>query len=331
MAQGDSSGYDLEIKDISANRLFVDSIYADRKEIVFSTTHGSCTDSLKVSLVFRGDTLGAFTDTVFIKSNALTPLLKFPVIAKVFSLPGRPASSAVTPSGWSNAQAFTITLTNLQAGMLPIDKIWYSIDTLPKNAAVVKSQPAVGTSASVSITQVGKDTLYFYLEDSLGNKNQDSLGSVVIKFDNTTPSITQNNATLDTIFVQADGTLLSIPPVVASATKPPNESGLMALTLLYRRLDDTTWTTVNFPGFSGDSLKLPASSFISNGTVIGAEYRIQAADSAGNFALSNLLAFDIRYMSDLTVTDFTQIPSVHSLNLPAGQEVKAYPASLGAV
>ncbi len=244
---GDSASYALEIKDISANRLLVDSIYANRKEIVFSITHGSCIDSLRVSLVFRADTLGFFTDTVFIKSNALTPLLKVPVSARVYTLPGKPALSAVNPSGWSNAQAFIITWTNFQIGMLPIDKIWYSIDTLPKNAAAVKSQPAVGTSASVSITQVGKDTVYFYLEDSLGNKNQDSLGSVVIKFDNNGPTITQNNASLDTIFAQADGTLSSIPPIVSSATEPATESGVVALTLLYRRIDVTAWTLLTFP------------------------------------------------------------------------------------
>ena len=96
------------------------------------------------------------------------------------------------------------------------------------------------------------------------------------------------------------------------------------MTLLYRRLDDTAWTTVNFPGFAGDSLTLPSGSFVKNGTVIGAEYRIQAVDSAGNSSFSNLLAFEIRFSSDLTVTDFSSIPSVHSLNLPVGQEVKAY-------
>ena len=206
----------------------------------------------------------------------------------------------------------------------PIDTIWYSVNALPKNAPVVKSQPAANTSANVSITQVGKDTVYFYLEDSLGNKNQDSVGSVIIKFDNNSPAIIQNNASLDTIFVQANGTLANIPPIVLSATDPPNESGVAALTLLYRRLDDTAWTSVNFPGFTADSLVLPERSFIRNGTVVGAEYRIQAVDSAGNFTLSSLLAFEIRYMSDLTVSDFSNIPSVHSLNLPVGQEVKAY-------
>ena len=53
-------------------------------------------------------------------------------------------------------------------------------------------------------------------------------------------------------------------------------------------------------------------------------YRIQATDSAGNSAFSKLLSFDIRYTTDLTPADFSTIPSVHSLNLPAGQEVKAY-------
>ena len=321
--RGDSAGYDLEIKDISVNRLLIDSIYSNRKEIAFSITHGSCTDSLRVSLIFRAGSVGLFTDTVFIISNALTPLLKVPAFAKVYTLPGRPTSCAVNPSGWSNAPTFTVTWTNLQIGMLPIEKIWYSIDTLPKNAAVVKSQVSAGTSARVSITQVGKDTLYFFLEDSLGNKNQDSIGSVVIKFDDNGPgiAITQNNANVDTIFVQADGTLSSIPPVVSSATEPPNESGVMKFNVLYRRLDGQAWDSLNF---SNDTVIIPATSFVKNGTVIGAEYRIQAIDSAGNSTLSNLLSFDVRYLSDLTVTDFSDIPSVHSLNLPAGQEVKAY-------
>jgi len=68
-----------------------------------------------------------------------------------------------------------------------------------------------------------------------------------------------------------------------------------------------------------------------NGTVIGVEYRIQAVDSAGNSTLSNLFSFDVRYTSDLTVTDFSDIPSVHSLNLPVGQEVKAYRLLSGTV
>ncbi len=320
VAHGDSSNYNLEVKDVSTNRLLVDTIYANRKEITFSTTHGSFLDSLTVSITFRADTVGLFTDTVFIKSNALTPLLKIPISSTVYVLPGSPASCAVNPAGWSNAAAFTITWTN-QNGTLPIDKIWYSIDTLPKNAAAVKSQPASGTGASVSITQVGKDTIYFYLEDSLGNKNQDSIGSVVVKFDNNGPVIVQNNASLDTIFVQADGSLSSIPPIVSSATEPANESGVMQFTLLYRRLDGQAWDSLNL---SSDSVVLPATSFIKNGIVIGAEYRILAIDSAGNSTLSNLLSFEIRYASDLTVTNFSNIPSVHSLNLPSGQEVKAY-------
>ena len=321
VVQGKSSEQDLVITDNSVNTLFVDSIYANRKEISFSVTHGSSNTSLKDSLVFRADTVGLFTDTVLIKSNALTPLLKIPVFARVYTLPGRPTSCAVNPPGWSNAQTFTISWTNPQNGMLPIDKILYSIDTLPKAAAIVDSVPAAGTSASVSITQVGKDTVYFYLEDSLGNRNQDSVGSVLVKFDNNAPSITQNNSSLDTIFVEGDTTLSSIPPIVSSAadTATVNESGLMALTLLYRRLDGQLWDTLNFPSFTGASLTLPQTSFVKNGIVVGAEYRIQAIDSAGNSTLSNLFSFDVRYESDLAVTDFSNIPSIHSLNLPAGQ------------
>ncbi len=109
-----------------------------------------------------------------------------------------------------------------------------------------------------------------------------------------------------------------------AATEPPNESGLVVLALLYRRLDDTGWTALDFPGFSGDSLVLPASTFIRNGLVIGAEYRILATDSAQNAAITNVFSIDIDYTSDLTSADLSTIPSVHSLNLPAGQEVKAY-------
>ena len=323
VAEGDSSSRALVIFDTPGDTLFVDSLYSTKKEIAFSMTRGTSIDSLKVSVVLRADSAGLFTDTVFIKSNALTPLLKIPVSARVYVRPGKPASCTVTPSGWSNAAAFTVTWTNSQNGMLPIDTLWYSIDTLPKSAAVVKNLVAAGTSASVPITQVGKDTVYFYLEDSLGNKNQDSIGSVVVKFDNNGPSIavTQNNPSVDTIFVHSDGTLSSIPPVVSSATEPPNESGVMEFNLLYRRLDGQTWDSLNF---SNDTVIIPTASFSKNGTVIGVEYRIQAVDSAGNSTLSNLFSFDVRYTSDLTVTDFSDIPSVHSLNLPVGQEVKAY-------
>jgi len=322
VAIGDSAKQDFVLRDVSPpDSLIVDTIYANKKEIGFSKTHGSSVDSLKVSIILRADTAGLLTDTIFIKSNALTPLLKIPLSARVYSRPGRPAASAVTPAGWSNAAAFTITWTNPHNGMLPIDSIRYSINTLPKNAAVVQSIFAVDTSAAISLTQVGRDTVYFVLEDSLGNWNPDSTGSIIIKYDNNGPLITPNSTDLDTIVVRPDGTLAGIPPVVASAAEPPNESGVMALTLLYRRLDEPTWTTANF---SNDTSAIPPTSFIRNGVVVGAEYRIQAVDSAGNFTLSNLLSFEIRFASDLSVNNFADIPSVHSLNLPVGQEVKAY-------
>jgi hypothetical protein len=324
VARGDSSNQVLVIRNASINTLLIDTIYANRKEISLSITRGSVTDSLKISLLFRADTLGLFTDTVFIRNNAITSLVKVPVTSRVYSRPGSPASCSVNPAGWSKAATFTITWTNLQSGILPINKIWYSIDTLPRNAAVLKSQSVTSTSAAISIAQVGKHTFYFFLEDSLGNKNQDSIGSVIMKFDNIGPAIIQNNATLDTIFVQADGTLASIPAIISSATEPPNESGVTVMKLLYRRLDEQVWSTIDFPGVTSSSLIIPASSFIKSGTVIGAEYRIQAIDSTGNSAFSNLLSFEVRYTSDLTVSNFMDIPSVHSLNLPEGQEVKAY-------
>jgi len=317
----DSSSIDVEVKDVSANRLIIDTIYANRNKLTFSVTQGNITDSLKLTMLFRADSIGFYADTVFIKSNALTPLIMLPVSAKVYSLPGKPAAVSVTPSGWSNAQSFSISWTNSLAGMLPIGKIWYSIDTLPRNAASAQSQAAANTSASLPMSLVGKDTVYFFLEDSLGNKNQDSVASVVIKFDNNGPAIVHNNAALDTIFVQADGSLSGIPPIAASSSEPANESGVMSFNLLYRRLDEQAWTTVSF---ANDSAAIPSTSFIKNGTAVGAVYRIQAIDSAGNISLSNLYSFDIRYSNDLTVTDFTTLPTVHSLSLPAGQEVKAY-------
>ncbi|HTR82401.1 MAG TPA: FG-GAP-like repeat-containing protein [Bacteroidota bacterium] len=323
IALGDSSVQDVVLNDLSADTLVVDTVYADRKELALSTSHGKSIDSLGVQLVFRADSVGQFNDTIFIKSNAVTPLVKIPVSSNVYTHPGRPASCAVTPSGWSNGASFTLTWIN-QPGMLPIDKIWYAVDTLPHNATVVNSQFAADTTASVSMTQVGTHTLYFYLEDSLGNKNSDSVGSVVMMFDNNGPTIVQNNSSLDTIFVQADGSLTAIPPIVASASEPSNESGVMALTLLYRRLDEEAWTSVNFSGVANSSLTIPTASFVKNNTVVGAEYRVQAIDSAGNTTLSNLLSFEIRYASDLPVNNFSDIPSVHSLSLPSGQEIKAY-------
>ena len=325
VAINDSAIQDIVVRDFSPlDTLSVDSIYANRRALGFSTTHGSTSDSLKVSVTFRADSVGVFTDTVFIRSNALTSLFKIPIAARVYMLPGKPASAAVNPSGWSNAQAFTVTWGNLPNGALPVDSIWYSIDTLPRNASVRKGAPAVGASANVPITLVGKDTVYFYFEDSLGNRFPDSAAAVVIKFDNNPPVITQNNATLDTIFVQSNGTLSSIPPIVSSAVEAARESGVASLTLLYRRLDDTGWTSANFTKFTGDSITLSPSVFSRITGLVGAAYRIQATDSAGNSAYSNLLSFDIRYTSDLTVADLSNIPSVHSLNLPAGQEVKAY-------
>ena len=236
----------------------------------------------------------------------------------------RPASPAVNPAVWSKDSSFSISWTNALIGVVPVSKIWYATDTLPATATIVKSQSSTGTSASIQFTIVGKHTLYFYLEDSLGNKNADSVASVVLKFDNIAPTITENNATLDSVIAQANNSLSTVPAIVASATEPANQSGVVGMSLQYRRLDEQNWTTTAFGDVTFSSLTIPSSAFINGTTILGAEYRIQATDSAGNISSTNLLSFDIDYSSDLSVSNFADIPSVHSLGLAEGAEVKAY-------
>ena len=321
VALHDSTTLGLVVKDLSGDTLVVDSMYVKSSGISLSKTGGTTTDSLSVLVTFHATVTGVFSDTIVVLSNAKTPLVEVPVAATVYAWPGRPLSASVNPSGWSNAAAFTVSWTNPSTGMLPVRNVWYSVDTLPDAATHLGSQSVTGTSASIPVKTVGTDTLYFFLEDSLGNKNADSTAFVIVRFDNNPPALTQNNATLDTIFVQLDGTLSAIPPVVSSASEPANESGIMTHQLLYRRLDEQVWTTLNF---ASDTLAVPTSSFILNGMVVGAEYRVQASDSAGNTSLSNLLAFNVRYKANLSAPSLTAIPSIHSLNLAAGQEVKAY-------
>ena len=320
VALRDSSSQNLVIRDLSADTLIVDSVYSNRKELRFSATHGISVGTLSFAILLKGDTLGLYSDTVFIRTNSQTPLLKVPVSSRIYARPGKPVAVSVNPSSWSNAASFTISWTN-QAGTLPVSRVVYSIDTLPRSGPVLRGIAASGSSASFPITQVGRDTVYFFIEDSLGNSSLDSIGTAIVLFDNHGPTLVQNNANLDTVFVQADGTLSAIPAIVSTATEPANESGVETFQLLYRRLDEQAWTTVNF---SNDTLTIPAASFVRNGVVVGAEYLIQAADSAGNSTSSGLLSFDVRFKTNLTVNVLSTRPSIHSLNLPAGQEAKAY-------
>lgn len=278
-------------------------------------------DSVAVSVRFKPTSFGIFGDSLFVFSDAGVGRVWLSAFA--YSKPGKPLQTTVNPNTWSNTSTFTVGWTNSQTSGLPISRIWYALDTVP-SALNEKSQTAVSNAADVSVTVVGRHTLNFYLEDTLSNKNRDSIGSAQILFDNIGPSITQNNAALDTILIQSNGTASASPPIVASAVEPANESGAKSLKLLYRRLDEQSWKSLNFVGASSASLTIPDSAFVKDGTFRGVVYQIQATDTAGNSALSPLLSFEAQYASDLSLNYFTTIPTITSLGLPDAQRVKAY-------
>jgi len=321
VAANDSNYQGVVFRNASINKLRIDSIYTTNAIFVVPIHNATITDSLSSLILCYSKNAGVFGDTLYLKNNSVTPLLKVPIAAKLYSKPGRPQSARISPNHWTKTAMDTVAWTISQNGMLPVPRAWYSLDTLPRLSSTLLSQPVANNSFVLSMNKVGAHTVYFYLEDSLGNKNPDSAGSVVARFDTTAPTI-QDVTKSDTVIVQQDGSINSVPPITASAVKAPNQAGVASMKLNYRRINDDTTASLAFPGFNNSSLMLPGSVFKIGVTTIGVDYQIQAADSAGNTSISDFYSFIMRLAPGAAVTNPLEIPSASAL--PADQEVKAY-------
>ncbi len=284
VAASDSNYQAILISNTSINKLRIDSSYTTNSIFVSSIRNAVVADSLNALILCYSKNAGVYSDTLYLRNNSATPLLKVPIGVKLYSKPGRPQSPRISPNRWTNTATDTVSWSISQAGMLTTPVAWYSLDTVPSSPTTLLSRPIANNSFVVQMNKVGTHTVYFFLQDSLGNKNPDSTGFVIARFDTTAPAIQYDSTKFDTVVVQQDGSINTVPPITAGAVKPSYESGVASMQLNYRRINDISSSSLPFPApiSPNSSLMLPASAFSSGGTTIGVDYQIQATDSAGN-------------------------------------------------
>jgi len=323
LAPANDSNYQrITVKNTSINKLRIDSGYTNNNVFIVSIHTITVADSATMLVVCYSPAVGTYNDTLYLKNNSASILVKIPIAVRVYSKPGKPQSSRISPGHWTNTTTDTVSWSVTQAGMLSTPRAWYSLDTLPRLSNTLLSQPITNNSFLLPLNKVGVHTVYFFLEDSAGNKNQDSTGFVIARYDSSAPAIQYDGTQPDTVLVQQDGSINTIPPITASSVKPAGGAGVASMSLNYRRINDDSSSSIQFPGFVHSSLTLPVSAFKSGSKTIGVDYQIQTTDSAGNTSSTGYFSFVMRLSPGAVVTNPLGIPSASAF--PAAQEVKAY-------
>jgi hypothetical protein len=239
--------------------------------------------------------------------------------------PGIPLNPQVLPTGWSST-TLNLQWTNPNESApapKPISKLWYRFNAAPDVGTPGSSIAVNGlTVVQIPSPPVGKNQIYFYLEDGGGNKNPSNNSNAQLKFDNLLPVIIHNNAAVPRVVVMNGNVLGGLGAIIsASASDGPGEAGVSSFGMQYRRVGVATYSPFTpFPSLTNSSLTIPASEFVSNGKAFAVNYRILASDSAGNSVVAG----------DYSVAVKDSTPPASPQPIPAAQtggasvEVKAY-------
>jgi len=189
--------------------------------------------------------------------------------------PASPINVDVSPQAWTSINQFTVRWTN------PVDasgiaKLFYRFDAQPTGQVPGDSVAVDSALLRVSVPSLGDHMVYLYLQDVAGNKNPATSVSAHLKFDNLPPTILHDSLSVATFNTSTPFDI----GISATATDP--FSGLKSLQLQYRCAGNP-WSNGRVLNFAldGGTLMIPAS-FILAMSNCGVDYRILAADSAGN-------------------------------------------------
>ena len=213
--------------------------------------------------------------------------------------PGSPVAITINPAAWSTVSSFTVSWTN-PSDPSGIARAWYSVGQAPTGGSpgqvVVLSQPSI----SVPVSSSGAVPIYVYLEDGVGNSNIASAVVVYAKRDVAAPLVAVDSAAVGT-FTVGSAQAVAVPTTASDAT-----SGVKSLALQYRRAN-AVWNSsdaVSYPSPVGGTAQIPLV-FLQTNSWAGVEYRVSAADSAGNAATSNAHGITIQYSSTVSRMDST--------------------------
>ncbi|MBI3005078.1 MAG: fibronectin type III domain-containing protein, partial [Ignavibacteriales bacterium] len=232
--------------------------------------------------------------------------------------PGSPINPTINPNTWSNSPSFTISWTN-PSDPSGIAKAWYRLNSIPTSGTPGIETNISGSSFPISVSQ-GTTSIYFYLADGAGNKNPASAVSVIAKFDNVKPTVSDDSINVDPFNTGSPQS------IGISATASDLTSGVESLRLEYRRAG-TNWISSQSQEYlspNGGTALIPEP-FLSDNKNFGVDYRIVAEDSAGNKSYTPTHSVQIRITqasnprTDASGNNVTQ-PSVGSL--PSGNDAQ---------
>ncbi|HTY08660.1 MAG TPA: hypothetical protein VMF29_05805, partial [Candidatus Edwardsbacteria bacterium] len=107
--------------------------------------------------------------------------------------PAKPSGIAVSPSGWTSTNSFTVTFAQ-PSEVSGVDRYFYKIGSSPTgpydttHALSIAYNGSLDTIA-VSATTPGGQWCYVWMEDSAGNVSNGNRDSVLLKYDNSAPSV----------------------------------------------------------------------------------------------------------------------------------------------
>ncbi|HWP81244.1 MAG TPA: LamG-like jellyroll fold domain-containing protein [Bacteroidota bacterium] len=235
--------------------------------------------------------------------------------------PASPLSPAISPSGWTNTDRFTISWTN-PTDESGIAKVWYRVNSAPSTLNPGTSINLLGaTSFQITVGAPGTHTIYFYLEDGIGNKNPSSYVTVTAQFDNIKPTVSHDTTGVLSVTVQSGQVIGTLPSITATASRGDSYSPLSSMQLQWRKSNEVGFPrSQSFPGFTNSSIQFNAQQFVTAGKANGVDYRIVVMDAAGNVTMTPTYSISV-VVNDPTVSPFNA-PAASSL--PVSEIVKAY-------
>jgi len=178
----------------------------------------------------------------------------------------------VSPEGWTNVNAFTVTWDN-PTDLSGIAGAYYSLaEPQSATAGIWVSGDDLTTLENITVTAEGEHTLWVWLADHAGNADHTIAQTVFLRYDITPPTV---YITVPVQWASSDPM-----PVEWSAMDPEPASGGLLYTIDYSKDGGVSWTSwlTNSDESSADFTDIPDLD-VGEYTYT---FRVTARDSAGN-------------------------------------------------
>jgi hypothetical protein len=204
VARNSTKQLSLKLHNTSINTLTVDSIYTKTSIFTVDKNNGSAaTDTLSMNIIFSPTAIGSFVDTLYLRNNSTTSLVKIPLSGNT---PAPVITVSATVVDWSSvvkgiAQLKTVLVTNPSLSPLTIDSIF----TMTKQFILSKTSATIAMGETLSLAVSFKPDTFAVYADTLYLRNNSLLGLVKIPLMGGSPlpilTISPNSYRKDTVAV----------------------------------------------------------------------------------------------------------------------------------